>query len=63
LPVEAIHAWESRHSAIVKDEIVIFNFGCHRKWKLGADGRKFVATWPGLSRDAAAYLPRPRCRS
>jgi hypothetical protein len=31
LPVEAIHAWESRHSAIVKDEIVVFNFGGHRK--------------------------------
>jgi arylformamidase len=63
LPVEEIHAWESSHGVIAKDEIVIFNFGWHRKWKLGADGHEFVATWPGLSRDAAAYLLERRIRA
>jgi len=63
LPVEIIQAWERRWGVITRGEIVIFNFGWHRKWKLGAEGREFVADWPGLSREAAAYLLERRVRA
>jgi kynurenine formamidase len=63
LSVEAIHAWEERQGAIARGEIAIFNFGWHRKWRLGAEGRRFVKDWPGLSREAAAYLLERRIRA
>jgi kynurenine formamidase len=63
LPVTAISAWETRHGPITEGEGVIFNFGWHRKWKLGTDGQEFIAEWPGLSREAAEYLRDRRVRA
>jgi kynurenine formamidase len=63
LPLKAVLDWEKRHGSIAMDEIVIFNFGWHRKWKLGSAGGAYVASWPGLSRDAAAYLLERRVRA
>lgn len=56
LPVSAITEWESLNGPIATGEAVVFNFGWHRKWKLGVDGDAFVAHWPGLDRDTAQYL-------
>ena len=56
LPAAAIHAWEERHGVLRRGDIVIFNFGWHRKWKLGAAGAGFIASWPGLHREAALHL-------
>jgi len=63
LPVEAITGWEKRHGPIAVGDAVIFNFGWHRKWKLGAAGGAFVAHWPGLSREAAAWLLERKVRA
>jgi arylformamidase len=63
LPVGAVLDWEKDHGPIEGGDIVIFNFGWHRKWRLGADGDAFIASWPGLSRDAALYLRDRRIRA
>jgi len=56
LPLQAVLDWESRHGAIRRGDVVIFNYGWHRKWKLGSAGNEYVTSWPGLSREAAAHL-------
>ncbi len=56
LPLDVVHAWEERYGPIRRNETVIFNFGWHRKWKLGAAGAAFIENWPGLHRDVALYL-------
>jgi kynurenine formamidase len=63
LPLQAVLEWESRCGPIQSGEVVIFNFGWHRKWRLGAEGSGYVAHWPGLSRDAAAHLLDRRVRA
>ena len=56
LSLNAVRAWEDSYGPVRRNEIVIFNFGWHRKWKLWADGADFVENWPGLHRDVALYL-------
>ena len=56
LPLQAVRAWEDDWGRIRQDEIVIFNFGWHRKWRLGAEGAPFIDHWPGLHREVALYL-------
>ena len=63
LPFERVTEWEDEHGSIEPGEIVIFNFGWHRKWGLGPAGSAFVENWPGLSRDVAAYLVERRVRA
>ena len=48
--------WEKKNSVIKKNDIVIFNFGWHRKWKLGKEGINFIKNWPGLALDTSKYL-------
>ena len=48
--------WEKNNCKIEKDDIVIFNFGWHKKWKLGKKGEKYIKNWPGLDKSASKYL-------
>jgi kynurenine formamidase len=63
LPIKAVHDWEAVNGPIHIDDIVIFNFGWHRKWKLGKDGAEFVRSWPGLSAETAQFLLDRRVRA
>jgi arylformamidase len=63
LPAKSLNDWESAHGPIRTDEIVIFNFGWHRKWKLRTEGADFVRSWPGLSAEAADVLLDRRVRA
>ena len=63
LPLTSVRAWEEEFGPIRQGEIVIFNFGWHRKWKLGAEGAPFIDDWPGLHRDVALYLLERRVRA
>lgn len=63
LPVKALRDWEAEHGPIRPDDIVIFNFGWHRKWKLRKDGADFVKSWPGLSAETAQFLLDRRVRA
>ncbi len=37
-------------------DVVLCHFGWHRHWALGAAGRPYTASWPGLSGEAAQRL-------
>jgi kynurenine formamidase len=63
LSLGTVEDWERRYGAIERDEIVILNFGWHRKWKLGAEGGEFIASWPGLGAEAAVYLRKRGVRA
>ena len=56
VPVERIERWEREHGEITADDRVLFRFGWDEYWDAGADGRRFLDDWPGLSGEAAAYL-------
>lgn len=56
LSKDRVVQWENAHGSINPSEIVLFNFGWHRKWALEDAGRDFVAAWPGLDRGCAEYL-------
>lgn len=48
--------WETRHGAIEKGDIVLFNFGWSAHWGLRPENRRYVTDWPGVSMDAAESL-------
>jgi kynurenine formamidase len=56
LTVESLLKWEKANGAIEPGEAVIFNFGWHRKWQTGIEGKAFVEQWPGLDRGIAKCL-------
>jgi kynurenine formamidase len=51
-----VEQWEKNHHIINKEEIVLFNFGWHRKWALWEAGQEYIAEWPGIDRSCAEYL-------
>jgi arylformamidase len=51
-----IDDWQRRHGSIGAGEIVIFNFGWHRKWATNDAAFTFLEPWPGLNRGAAERL-------
>ena len=51
-----IAKWEKNNCKILKNDIVIFNFGWHKKWKLGKRGDKYIKNWPGLDISSSKYL-------
>jgi kynurenine formamidase len=48
--------WESRHGALAKGDIVLFDFGWSARWRLRPDDRPYAEDWPGVSMEAAEYL-------
>ena len=58
LPV--IKKWEKKNFIIKKNDIVIFNFGWHKKWKIGSKGNKYIKNWPGLDKLSSEYLLKKR---
>jgi len=48
--------WEKNNCEIRKNDIIIFNFGWHKKWKLGKKGDKYIKDWPGLDASCSKYL-------
>jgi len=63
LSVESLLRWEHANGAIQPGEAVIFNFGWHRKWRTGIEGKPFVEQWPGLDRGIAECLLHRRVRA
>jgi kynurenine formamidase len=51
-----IRRWEGANLPLQKNDAAVFHFGWDRKWATLPAGRPFVASWPGISRDAAEYL-------
>ncbi|NPV52243.1 MAG: cyclase family protein [Firmicutes bacterium] len=51
-----IEDWEANHVRIQKDDIVLLNFGWHKRWTTSKERYQFAKDWPGLTRDAALYL-------
>jgi kynurenine formamidase len=48
--------WESRHSALAKGDIVLFDFGWSARWRLRPHDQSYTDDWPGVSMEAAEYL-------
>jgi len=48
--------WEGQHGALEARDIVLFNFGWSRHWKLRPEDARYTQDWPGVSTDAAEYL-------
>jgi kynurenine formamidase len=58
LELERVKAWEGTHHKIASGDIVIFNFGVHKRWALGEAGWQYAERWPGLARDTSEYLAK-----
>ena len=58
LPI--IKEWEKKNFIIKKNDIVIFNFGWHKKWKIGTKGKEYIKNWPGLDKLSSEYLLQKR---
>lgn len=56
LGVEHVEAWEREHGAIEPGDRVLIRYGWDVRWTTGAEGRRFLEDWPGLSGEAAEYL-------
>jgi arylformamidase len=48
--------WQEEHGPIGPREIVIFNFGWHRRWLPDDPSFAYLEPWPGLDRSAAELL-------
>ena len=53
---DRIEAWEREHGPIEPGDRVLFRYGWDERWATGAEGRRFLEDWPGLSGGAAEYL-------
>jgi kynurenine formamidase len=51
-----IRAWEAKHGALERGDIVLFNFGWSAHWKLRPEHARYTKDWPGVSMGAAEYL-------
>jgi kynurenine formamidase len=53
-----IEEWEKKHTTIMKGDIVFFNFGWARNWRVpsGVEKQPYLRNNPGLSEEAALYL-------
>jgi arylformamidase len=51
-----IDRWQEGHGPIGAGDIVIFNFGWHRKWASNDPAFSFLEPWPGLDRGASERL-------
>jgi kynurenine formamidase len=61
---ERVMAWEEEAQVrIQKDDVVLFNFGWHKRWKLRPEAEPFLSNWPGLSKDCAEYLAEREIRA
>jgi len=58
-----IREWERKNGTIEKGDIVIFNFGWWKKWRLIPEGYEVTKNWPGLGREAAEYLVEKRVKA
>lgn len=53
---EGIERWEQENREIQPGDIVLFYSGYEHRWALRPNQQPFLCDWPGLSREAAAYL-------
>jgi kynurenine formamidase len=53
-----IAEWESKHAAIERGDIVLFNFGWSAHWGVRPQNRRYLNDWPGVGMDAAEYLAK-----
>ncbi|MCI8398010.1 MAG: cyclase family protein [Oscillibacter sp.] len=56
LTAEHLRAWEEKHCAIQKGDMVFIRFGMDRKYALEPNDRAFVENWGGVDKGAAEYL-------
>ena len=54
--LEKILEFEKQYGEIRERDIVFFRFGWDVKWGIGHAGADFLKDWPGVSKEAAAYL-------
>jgi kynurenine formamidase len=54
--IDRLLEFEARHGAIRVGDAVMFSFGWARFWAHPEEGQRFLRDWPGLSRQASAYL-------
>lgn len=53
---DRIRAWEDQHSPLTEADIVIFNFGWWKKWKLRPGDAEFLKDWPGFAEQSVDLL-------
>ena len=54
---ERILKWEEENSQIRQGDIILFDYGYHKRWFTRPQGDSFVkGLWPGLSDEGAKYL-------
>ncbi|GGF98438.1 cyclase family protein [Paenibacillus abyssi] len=58
-----IEQWENSNQTIEEGDIVLFRFGWDRYWAPRSVNRTYVASWPGISGEAAAYLADKRIKA
>jgi kynurenine formamidase len=56
LTADRVRKWEEEFGPLEAQDVVLFHYGWDGLWATGAEGRKFLEAWPGLSVDAAEYL-------
>ncbi len=56
LRADDIGRWEKAHEPLQPGVAAIFHFGWDRLWKKLPEGKAYLESWPGITREAAAYL-------
>jgi len=56
LSADDIQGWEQTHRPLQAHEAAVFHFGWDLKWERQPEGKAFLESWPGLTREAAEYL-------
>jgi kynurenine formamidase len=56
LQADDIVRWEKAHERLQPGVAAIFSFGWERLWKRLPEGKAYLDSWPGITRDAAACL-------
>lgn len=53
---EHILAWEREHGSVARGDIVILNYGWHKRWKRMPDHLPYITGYPGLGGEGAELL-------
>jgi len=53
---EDIRKWEQAHEPLRPGQAAVFSFGWERLWEKLPQGKAYLESWPGITREAASYL-------
>lgn len=61
---DRVTAWEKEQDVQIReDDIVLFNFGWYKRWKLRPKAEPFLSDWPGIAKNCAEYLVEKKIRA